>query len=149
MISLPMAADAAPAAVVSPSPALRGGTETVLVVEDNPHVRALVSTILRELGYTVLEAATGADALRVCTASPAPIHLLITDVVMPEVGGQEVAAQLLAVCPNLKVLYMSGYAEAAIAAYGVLQPGAEFLQKPFTPPELARKVRLALAAPGA
>lgn len=147
-IYLPMVDEPAPASSTPMPPALPSGTETLLVVEDNPAVLSLVVTILGELGYTVLDASSSADALRVCIAHAGPIHLLLTDVVLPEDSGPVVAERLLAVRPGLKVLYMSGYAEAAIAGHGVLGWGAGFLSKPFTPMELAQKVRAVLETSG-
>jgi two-component system cell cycle sensor histidine kinase/response regulator CckA len=147
-IYLPIAPQPAPAAAPPTALPMVGGTETLLVVEDNVAIRNLVVTILRDLHYTVLEASTGADALQISAAHAGPIHLLLTDVVMPEMDGQEVAEQLVARRPDLKVLYMSGYAEAATASYGVLPEGTGFLPKPFTPEQLAQRVRVALDSPG-
>jgi PAS domain S-box-containing protein len=140
-IYLPIAEDAPSAAAVSPRPANPSGTETILVVDDNPLVLSLVVTILCKLGYTVLEASTSIEALQTCASYPSAIHLLITDIVMPEVSGPELAVQLLAMQPGLKVLYISGYAERTLAFDCVLQAGGGFLQKPFTPAALAEKVR--------
>ena len=95
-------------------------------------------------GYTVLEAATPSDALRLADAHQGPIHILLTDVVMPQMNGRQVADHVLAARPSLKVLFMSGYTDAAIVQHGVLEPGTHFLQKPFTPDGLSRKVREAL-----
>ncbi|MEW5958326.1 MAG: PAS domain S-box protein, partial [Chloroflexota bacterium] len=106
------------------------GSETVLVVEDEVWVRELVGFILRDFGYTVLEATHGAEALQLCAERPEPIHLLLTDVVMPDMSGRELARQLKLSRPPLKVLYMSGYTDDAIVHHGVLDEGVAFIQKP-------------------
>jgi CheY-like chemotaxis protein len=117
------------------------GSETVLLVEDEPGVRDLSREILEAQGYTVLEATNGDDALRVAGAHAGAIHLVVTDVVMPRMGGRELADRLTAVRPDVSVLYMSGYTDDAILHQGVRQTEAAFLAKPFTPQTLARKVR--------
>lgn len=122
-------------------------TETVLVVEDEPEVRQLARRILAAQGYQVLEARHGEDALLVCEQHPGPIHLLLTDVVMPEMGGPELAERLAPFRREMKVLYMSGYTDDAIVHHGVLTSGAAYLQKPFTPEALARKVWEVLRGP--
>ncbi len=119
----------------------RGGSETVLLVEDDEALRTLAREILSIQGYTVLDATSPSEALRLAAAHPTPIHLLLTDVVMPQMNGRQVADHLLAAQPGVKVLFMSGYADAAIVQHGVLEPGTHFLQKPFTPDGLSRKVR--------
>lgn len=124
--------------------ALRG-TETVLVVEDQPEVRRLTLAVLRSRGYRLLEAANGSLALSLCEGYSGPIHLLITDVVMPGMAGGELAARLLALRPSLKTLYTSGYTANAIAHEGVLDPGVAYLPKPFSPAQLAAKVREVLS----
>ncbi len=122
------------------------GTETVLLVEDEPGVRALVRDTLRMHGYTVLEARHGIEALLTAKQHTGPIHLLMTDVVMPQMSGREVADRLFVTRSDLRVLFMSGYTENAIVHHGVLHPGTAFLQKPFSPESLARKVRDVLDA---
>ncbi len=117
------------------------GIETVLLVEDEDAVRDLGRDILQARGYTVLEARHGAEALRISEQHPGPIHLVLTDVVMPEMTGRELADRLAALRPETKVLYMSGYTDNAVVHHGVLDPGTVFLQKPFTGAVLARKVR--------
>jgi len=121
--------------------ALRGGSETILVVEDEDIVRALACRGLREQGYTVLEARHGGEALRHMGERPTRIDLVISDVVMPEVGGRELGQHLARLQPELPVLYMSGYTGDDVIQRGLLDPGAPFQQKPFTAEGLARKVR--------
>jgi len=139
-IHLPHVEAVVEAPVAGPARAVSGrGSETVLVVEDEDEVRALAIEILREQGYTTLAAADGAEALRVAARHPGPLHLLLTDVVMPHLNGWELARQLSTVRPETKVLYMTGYSEIAVAHEGVSD--ASVLQKPFTPDTLASKVR--------
>jgi PAS domain S-box-containing protein len=116
------------------------GWETVLLVEDEDAVRALAREVLRRQGYVVLEARHGLDALRVAERHQDPIHLMVTDVVMPHMSGRDLARRLGDVRPNMKVLFMSGYTDHAVV-HRDLTPGSAFLQKPFTPESLARKVR--------
>lgn len=123
-----------------------GGTETVLLTEDDPSVRKMAARILRSLGYTVLEAANGAEALQVARKQAGRIDLLITDVVMPRMSGRELAQRLADICPGVKTLYVSGYTENAIAHNHILDEGTHFLQKPFAKRALAQKVREALGA---
>jgi PAS domain S-box-containing protein len=125
---------------VSAAETLRG-TETVLVVEDQAEVRKLTLSMLASRGYQLLEAANGNEALSLVERYPSPIHLLITDVVMPGMTGRELAAQLLARRPSLKTLYTSGYTADTIVHQGVLDPGVAYLPKPFSPAQLAAKVR--------
>ncbi len=117
-----------------------GGAETVLVVEDEDGVRALTSKILQTAGYTVLEAASAEEALVVCDRYTGPIHVMVTDVVMPGLSGRELARRIETLRPRMRVLYISGYTEEAIVQHGVLDAGLEFIQKPFTPKALAAKV---------
>jgi len=124
------------------------GTETILLVEDDEMVRKLVNEVLDNEGYRLLEAANGVAALSICAQYEEPIHLLLTDVVMPEMSGRELANRLAAVRPELKVLYMSGYTDDVIVHHGVLDEGTEFIPKPFTPDVLARKIREVLDRPG-
>ncbi|MBW3630841.1 MAG: PAS domain S-box protein [Gemmatimonadetes bacterium] len=123
-----------------------GGTETVLLVEDDGSVRALTQTILQRCGYKVLAARNGAHALRLCEEAEGRIDLLITDVVMPGMGGRELAETLSDLHPCLRVLYMSGYTDDAILRHGV-EGGMAFLPKPFTPAEMAQTVRQMLDVP--
>jgi two-component system, cell cycle sensor histidine kinase and response regulator CckA len=123
------------------------GDETILLVEDEDGVRELMWKILTGQGHTVLEARHGRDALSLAASYPDPIHLLLTDVVMPEMGAGELTEQLLATRPDLKVLYVSGYTNDEIVRRGVKQNEAFFIQKPFSADELMRKVREALDLP--
>ena len=133
-----------PTAEVSPS---QGGPETILVVEDEPDVRCLVTSILDSHGYAVLEAENGAKALEVCERHPDPIALLLTDVVMPGgLGGRGLAKRLLELRPDLQVLFMSGYTDDAVFRNGVSHDEVHFLQKPFGAATLASKIREILDA---
>jgi CheY-like chemotaxis protein len=122
------------------------GSETVLLVEDEDVVRGLARQILDQAGYSVLEASRGEEALDLCIAHPQPIHLLLTDVVMPQTSGKEVAERLRVLRPDIRVLFMSGYTDEAIVHHGVLDSDVEFIQKPFTPNALVKKVRQVLDA---
>ena len=150
-IYFPRAAGAAAASGLGEHPPLSPrGTETILLVEDETGVRRLSCTILESQGYTVLEAASGAEALEIARSHTGEIHLLATDVVMPGMSGRVLWDRLRALHPGPRVLFMSGYTDDAIARHGVLEPGIAFLQKPFTPFGLAQKVRDVLdAAQGA
>jgi two-component system cell cycle sensor histidine kinase/response regulator CckA len=123
-----------------------GGCETVLLVEDEESVRELVRLTLTARGYKVFEAENGEAGLRIADACKQPIDILITDVVMPGIGGRELAKKLLALRPTISVLYLSGYTEDAVITQGALGPATAFLQKPFTLQNLAKKVREVLRA---
>jgi hypothetical protein len=120
------------------------GTETLLVVEDDPSVRHLARSVLGAQGYTVLSAANGQDALRVVHEHVEPIRLVVTDVIMPLMGGKAMAEWLKATYPDLKILFTSGYTDDAIAHHGVLEADIQFLAKPYTPAALVCKVRAML-----
>ncbi|MBZ5623603.1 MAG: PAS domain S-box protein [Acidobacteriia bacterium] len=121
------------------------GSETVLVVEDEKAVRELTLKMMRQLGYTVLAAASGAEAIEISRSHPGQIALLLTDVVMPNMSGRQVADSLAGTRPGMKVLYLSGYTEDTVIHHGVLDDGVDFLPKPFSREVLARKVRDILA----
>ena len=121
-----------------------GGFETVLIVEDDDNLRKFAQKALRQRGYKLLVAENGEDALKVCKEHDGQIDLMITDVVMPKMGGREAAKRLQPLYPQMKVIYMSGYTDNAIVHHGVLEPGLNFIEKPFTPEGLALKVRKAL-----
>ena len=125
--------------------AARGGKETVLVVEDQAEVRRFVTAALKAYGYEVIQAESAAEALRFCERESAAFDLLLTDVVMPNMSGKELADRLAARRPGVKVLFMSGYANPATLSPGASGQGAEFIQKPFSPDQLAHKVREMLA----
>ena len=117
------------------------GSETILLVEDDETVRTLVRTVLRKNGYTVLEAGDGGEALVVAERHTGPIHLLLTDVVVPQLGGRRLADRLVALRPELRVLFTSGYTDDEVVRRGVFEAETSLLQKPFSPETLARKVR--------
>jgi CheY-like chemotaxis protein len=123
------------------------GCETVLLVEDEDGVRALMRQVLHKHGYNVLEARHGGEALLMCERHAGDIDILLTDVVLEQMSGRELAERLLKIRPQMKVLYVSGYADDAIVHHGVLNAGMAFLQKPFTTESLARKIRFVLDAP--
>ncbi len=124
-----------------PEPAVRSGTETILLVEDEPGVRQLVREMLHQLGYTILEAGSGAEALITFAQHQGAIDLLLTDVIMPHMSGRDLAERLRTLRPALKVLYISGYTDDMLAHHGVLEPNVFLLPKPFAPDELAKKLR--------
>jgi len=139
----PVAHSIAPLAVASMD---TRGTETILLVEDAEPLRKLAVMFLKESGYLILSAADGQQALQTARQHPGPIHLLLTDVVMPGMNGRVLGERLAPSQPGMKVLYMSGYADSFIAGHGVLEPGTHLLHKPFTQETLTRKVRELLDA---
>ena len=134
-------ADPEPAAPAAPRPQVRGGAETVLLVEDETLVRQLTREILRRNGYRVLEACDGIEAMATLRDHPGVIHLLLTDVVMPRMSGYELVELARPLRPDMRILYVSGYSEEAIARQGQLTEGVELLSKPFTPGVLTTRIR--------
>jgi len=120
------------------------GSETILLAEDENSGRKLIRSVLHKYGYRVLEARDGKEALRLSKQHEGPIHLLLTDVVMPEMNGRELAERLQPLQPGMKVLYMSGYTDSAVVHSGALKSGMPFMQKPFTPEVLASECRKVL-----
>jgi DNA-binding NtrC family response regulator len=133
-----------PSTLSEPEPAL--GDEAILIVEDNVAVRSVLSRVLKDAGYLVLDACDAAQASAICETYGKRIHLLLTDVVMPGVSGPELAAELTQKRPEMKVLFMSGYSGTAVAGHGPTRDGALFLQKPFSPGSVTRAVRAALSS---
>lgn len=150
-IYLPSAAGAdgesSPVSEVDEVPASLEGSETILLVEDQDDVRLATREILRRLGYNVLEARNAGEALLFCERHPRTIHLLLTDVVMPQMGGRELAERLEPLRPDMRVMFMSGYTEAGVIHHAILDSNVVYLQKPIVPAELGRKVRATLARP--
>jgi PAS domain S-box-containing protein len=123
------------------------GSETILLVEDEERVREVAATIMRHQGYTVIEAGRPSEAIALAMEQSQPVHLLLTDVVMPEMGGRALAEKLVELLPGLAVLFMSGYTDDAVVRHGVQESNVAFLQKPFTQDTLLRKIREVLLAP--
>lgn len=140
----PTAVEKPTAARHEKAPERTSGRETILLAEDEQAVRRIARVSLEASGYTVLEAPDGDSALRLATAHPEPIHLLVTDVVMPGMSGPELATTLRALRPEIRVLFLSGYTDDVALLEGVAEGGEAFLQKPFTPLGFARKVRSVL-----
>lgn len=145
-VYLPSAGSPAHSQDLAPSSASGSGIETILIVEDEPEVRKYAAEVLAARGYRVIQADSAGHALLLCEKAPRPIHLLLTDVVMPLLNGKELATRLKPLQPGIGVLYMSGYTDDAISPGDVAGHGAHFIQKPFGPDELARAVRAALDA---
>jgi CheY-like chemotaxis protein len=143
-VYFPSVTESAADEVAEPEAPVVRGHETVLLVEDEAMLRRAAREILELQGYQVLCAADGHEAAQAAGRHPGPIHLLLTDVVMPEMSGPAVAARLATSRPDMKVLYMSGYTDGAIAHHGVLEPGVAYLPKPFTIDSLTGKVRAVL-----
>ena len=122
------------------------GTETVLLVEDDENVRRLTARMLKARGYSVLQAGDGAQALEILEGFRDPVHLLLTDVVLPRMGGRQLAEQVVARRPEIRVLYMSGYSDDVVLQHRLTEHGVVLVQKPFTADTLVRKVQQALAA---
>jgi signal transduction histidine kinase len=146
-VFLPKATEVSGEAVLErPRRAIPGGTETVLLAEDEDAVRKLAQRVLERAGYNVLTAKDGADALRVAESHSDVIHLLVTDMVMPAMNGRQLAERLRAAQPDMRTLYLSGYTDSSVVRQGLLNGGEQFLQKPFTNDTLTRRVRDALDA---
>jgi signal transduction histidine kinase/CheY-like chemotaxis protein len=146
-IYLPRTEQPAETTVVEKRPSnVQRGTETILLVEDDPQLRQLSSTVLAHCGYDMLVAASPEEGLAICQSNHKDIRLLVTDVVMPRMNGRQLAEKIVAVCPKVRVLYISGYTNNAIVHYGVLDPGLWFLPKPFSLSALVAKVREVLDA---
>jgi CheY-like chemotaxis protein len=126
---------------MSPPPPELSGTETLLIVENEPAIRNLLQMALRKNGYTVLAAESAREALEIVRGHPDAIALLITDVVMPDMNGPELAKELAALRPEIRTLFMSGYMDDALGEHGVLHGHTNFVQKPFSPRTVAQKVR--------
>jgi CheY-like chemotaxis protein len=117
------------------------GNETILLVEDEPQVRSLTRSMLARQGYRILDAASGADALELASEIETPIDLLLTDIVMPQMSGLELAKKIDAVRPGMKVLFMSGYTDSDVVKQGIITAETPFIRKPFTSTTLHAKVR--------
>ncbi|MFZ5573161.1 MAG: PAS domain S-box protein [Thermodesulfobacteriota bacterium] len=129
----------------SPETPPAGGSETILIVEDDPSILEVAEIMLKKLGYALLTASTPTEAMRLAEKVSGEIHLIMTDVVMPEMNGPEIAERMQRLFPRIKSLYMSGYTANVIAHHGILEEGVHFIQKPFSMKELSAKVRAALA----
>lgn len=136
-------------ALTDPDGVPQRGTETILVAEDSESLREIACEYLESIGYTVIEAGCGTEALQRSSEFQGTIHLLLTDVVMPEMNGRELADQIIQKRPGIKILFTSGYTDDAIVRHGVLEPGVSFVQKPYRPKALARKIREVLGDPSA
>jgi CheY-like chemotaxis protein len=145
-VYLPRAQGEAVSPVAQEAPSAGPGSETILFVEDDDEVREIATRILRKNGYRVLEAANGADALRVCEAEARPVDLIVTDIVMPEMGGSQLAERIRETQPDARILFTSGYTEDAAVRHSFIDPGEEFIGKPFTPSQLTQKTRDVLDA---
>jgi DNA-binding NtrC family response regulator len=121
--------------------AAAGGTETILLVEDEPTILRMTRMMLEKKGNIVLSAATPAEAIDLAKAHADKIHLLMTDVVMPEMNGRDLAGQIISFYPDIRLLFMSGYTSNVIAHHGVLDDGVAFIQKPFSMADMTAKVR--------
>jgi two-component system, cell cycle sensor histidine kinase and response regulator CckA len=144
-VYLPQVQEAVPA-VSEAKPIARDfhGSETILVVEDEDMLRESICHSLKIYSYTVLAARHGGEAVLLCERHPGPIHFLLTDVVMPQMNGRDLADRLISLQPDMKVLYMSGYTENAIVRHGILDTNIFFIQKPFRTNDLLEKIRYIL-----
>jgi two-component system, cell cycle sensor histidine kinase and response regulator CckA len=146
-VYLPRVDDAIEAAVTQPASGTLRGSETILVVEDEEGVRDLARRVLEHHGYRILIAPTPHEALEITRTEPGSIHLLLSDVVLPQMSGSALTARIGRARPDMRVLYMSGYTDDVIVHRGVLDEGTPFLRKPFTSEALVRKVREVLGQP--
>jgi CheY-like chemotaxis protein len=140
-VYLPLAEGEEPEVIEFVQPVTLHGTETILLCEDQDEVRRVAQEILVRRGYHVIAAQNAGEALLSCERHPRTIHLLLTDVVMPQMNGRELAERLAKIRPDMKVLYMSGYTDNAIVHHGILDSGIAYVQKPLVPDALARRVR--------
>jgi CheY-like chemotaxis protein len=150
-VYLPRAADEDDAdgeRLLAPRANRQPGRETILLVEDDDEVRQVALRILRNNGYNVLEASNGAEALRVAESQMLPVDLVVTDIVMPEMGGSELAERIREVRPEARILFTSGYTEDAAVRQSFLNTGDAFIEKPFTPASLSKKTREILDSSG-
>ena len=145
-VYFPLATDGKTESLFMPADTAPVGLETVLLVEDEPGVRALAEVVLRKLGYTVLVAENGVEALRVWEESRGAIDVVLTDVIMPRMNGSELTKRLRELNPRLRILFMSGYTDDILTDQGVLAGETQLIQKPFTADALARKLRSVLDA---
>ncbi|MGC4051947.1 MAG: PAS domain S-box protein [Paludibaculum sp.] len=146
-VYLPAATDWSRVAEEKPAVTSTGGSETILLVEDDPGVREFAASVLRGLGYKVHEAVNGEQALRMGRVLGEVLDLLLTDIVMPSIGGRQLSDALAPICRKMRVLFMSGYTQNAIVQHGVLDPGLEFLAKPFNASSLGERIREVLSTP--
>jgi two-component system cell cycle sensor histidine kinase/response regulator CckA len=146
-VYLPRAEGRGEAADAARASASLRGTETILLLEDEEQVRRVALAILRRHGYHVLEASNATEAFRICEAHPERIDLLLSDVVMPQMSGPEVARRIARARPETKILCMSGYTDETVVRHGILEAGIAFIQKPLTPDSLLDKIREVLASP--
>jgi two-component system, cell cycle sensor histidine kinase and response regulator CckA len=143
-VYLPRAEETASPSDLAISTVSPRGTETILLAEDEPAVRSFARSVLEASGYQVLEAGNGEEGLKLARSHSGPLHLLVTDVVMPKIGGRELAEKMNVLRPNLKVVFISGYADDEAFRRTLQQAGIAYLQKPFTPSALANKIRQVL-----
>jgi CheY-like chemotaxis protein len=145
-VYLPAAEGSVPKLAQQAARKVVGGTETILVAEDEPDLRELARIFLEDYGYKVLEAGSADQAIQVAATFAEPIHLLLTDVIMPGMSGRQLAERILSQRPQTRIMYMTGYTDDMVVQHKVLEPGVQLLQKPFTKVDLGLKVRSTLDA---